>query len=363
MTSLICIVGGDPAGIAPQLIAESLAGIFSQAAFDKSKAPSFLYFSTAGKRHNEEIQRLCAKVSFPCWELFPCLPLGAQEREKLDAAKQGAFFLYDICSQRHPLSKMREQPYIEIAPGEPSQESGRLAFRALQEACNFAELYGIKAMVTAPLSKEWVIRSGEKDFCGHTEYLSKRFGCETLMLMHGKELSVIPLSGHIPLRRAPQVLKQNVKKTSLLYILKQVQNMDASYKERPWALCALNPHAGEGGLIGKEELWLRKWRRELCAYGLLVEGPLSADAIFMQDNLRKYRLVLGCYHDQVLIPFKALEAYRGINCTIGLPFLRTSPAHGTAYALALASSQSREKVDAQSMTAALDVAIQDCLAS
>jgi 4-hydroxythreonine-4-phosphate dehydrogenase len=170
-------------------------------------------------------------------------------------------------------------------------------------------------------------------FLGHTEFLSDYFGRPVLMLMHGKSLSVIPITVHVPLMEVSGALKRKMNDPDFLANLKIL----ARWKELEgrWALCGMNPHAGEDGLLGREELdFMREradhWRRE----GLPLDGPLASDGIFQQFHENRYRLVLAAYHDQGLIPFKALEGKQGVNCTVGLPFVRTSPDHGTAFDLA-----------------------------
>lgn len=170
-------------------------------------------------------------------------------------------------------------------------------------------------------------------FLGHTEFLSEYFGKPVLMLMHGKHLSVIPITVHVPLMQTASALKKKMHDPQFLANLKLLAGWEELGPR--WALCGLNPHAGEGGLLGSEELDFMAeradhWRRE----GLPVDGPLASDGIFQQFHEGRYRLVLAAYHDQGLIPFKALEGRNGVNCTVGLPFVRTSPDHGTAFDLA-----------------------------
>lgn len=310
----------------------------------KNSALVFVYFSTSSKDHQEKLQRLCQEQNF-FFERVETL----QNREALQKSialrdKKSGFVFYTpgfLSSHSFPLH-----------PGKPNSSSGHRAFFALQEACDFALRFGCSGMLSLPLSKEWVIRSGKTKFRGHTDYLAKRFRSKVLMLMHGRDLSVIPLTVHIPLAKAAPQLKKVIGKMPLTELLKQVRQLP-EYQRGNWALCGLNPHAGENGLIGSEEKFLKQFCQRLSHAGLFVDGPLAADALFSPLKRIKYRLILSCYHDQGLIPFKALEGAEGVNCTIGLPFLRTSPDHGPAFDLA-----GQKKADTRSMYRALELAVE-----
>ena len=221
----------------------------------------------------------------------------------------------------------------ETKAGSPSAESGRLALLALDLAIARARR-GTAGLLTAPLSKEWVARAGARDFAGHTGYLAEAFQRRVIMLMHGDDISVIPLTIHIPINAVSAALKTELLERDPIRLLLAVAGLPV-FRGQPWALLGLNPHAGEGGLLGTEEVdWLSHVAAGWQRMGLPVQGPIPADAAFLPDVRHEFRILLGCYHDQVLAPFKALAGHRGINCTIGLPFLRTSPDHGTAFGIA-----------------------------
>lgn len=221
-----------------------------------------------------------------------------------------------------------------VEPGRPSELSGSLSFRALKAACDWIEAHPCLGLVTGPLSKEHVSLSGHLDFTGHTGYLARRFRSRVVMLMHGRSFSVLPLTVHIPLREVSSQLGLAVEDPALTAQIQAIMNRPA-YRGQRVALCGLNPHSGEGGLLGTEEKdYLDQFAMRLREKGLDVDGPLSADGLFTEGVRKNYRLILSCYHDQGLIPFKALEGMNGVNATIGLPFLRTSPDHGTAFSLA-----------------------------
>ena len=349
--NIFVFTGGDPAGIAPEIIEKMFQSKLST--IKRTQETVLIYFSTDIDKHAQKIESICQEKEI----VFTKYEIQTRENFFLDLESSSicptGFLFCDItkwASATKEEKKLFRRVYRmpaedekntakssslskENSSGRPNEGSGNFAFRSLQIACDFVMRYGCNGMLTAPISKEWVIRSGQKNFCGHTGYLSRYFQQPTIMLMHGRDWSVIPLTEHIPLQKVPSRLKQKIRNPSLIHLLKKVKNLPEY--DFPWALCALNPHAGENGLIGKEEKdFLKSWVKQLNQEGLFVEGPISADALFVERNLKKYRLVLSCYHDQGLIPFKSLQGEDGVNCTIGLPFLRTSPDHGPSFDIA-----------------------------
>jgi len=217
----------------------------------------------------------------------------------------------------------------KIILGKPSVYSGKCAFNSLLSAINMQKQYG-GDIITLPLSKEWVIASGIKNFKGHTEVFAEKYNSKTFMLMYGKSLKVIPLTTHIPLNSVSKALA----KIKIVPLVKAIQK---SYllKSPRIGFCGLNPHAGENGKIGTEEKTIiLPFIKEMKEQGLNVEGPISADSLFIPEISKNYGLIFACYHDQGLIPFKSLEGKNGINVTLGLDFLRVSPDHGTAFDIA-----------------------------
>lgn len=212
--------------------------------------------------------------------------------------------------------------------GKPSKASGKMAYDSLLAAIDFQKEWG-GDLITLPLSKEWVQKSGVKGFRGHTEALAEAYKRPTFMMMSGERLNVIPLTTHVPLKDVVKELKQ--------FNWKELKNAitRSPYLHKPnIAYLGLNPHAGEGGKIGTEEMTLLKVGAKALRQGkLFVEGPLSADSAFL-PGAKPYDLYLACYHDQGLIPFKLLEGKKGVNITLGLDFTRVSPDHGTAFGIA-----------------------------
>lgn len=184
-------------------------------------------------------------------------------------------------------------------------------------------------LITLPLSKEWVRRAGISHFRGHTEALAEFYQTETFMMMTGPKWKVIPLTTHIPLKNVAKELSKFPWHSLSLALRKSKFSKKANL-----GVLGLNPHAGEGGKIGKEEFTILSQGMEILKKdGWKVEGPIPADSAFLPGS-KKYEILLACYHDQGLIPFKLLEGKKGVNLTLGLDFLRVSPDHGTAFDIA-----------------------------
>lgn len=223
---------------------------------------------------------------------------------------------------------------IEIVPGKASKETGKAALLSLQKACEELKEGLLDALVTAPIDKH-SIHSEEFPFKGHTEFLTQYFGAsESLMLLVGNSLRVGLVTEHVAVREiADLITRERVE--NKLKLLEHSLRHDFGISKPKIAILGLNPHAGDGGLIGTEEEQILKplvndWRNK----GKLVSGPFPADGFFASGQYTKFDGILAMYHDQGLIPFKTLAFENGVNFTAGLPVVRTSPDHGTAYAIA-----------------------------
>jgi 4-hydroxythreonine-4-phosphate dehydrogenase len=217
-------------------------------------------------------------------------------------------------------------------PGRPSPEGGiaQLAYvRALVDSAKRGE---VDALCTAPVSKEQISKSGVP-FRGHTELLAEAFGCDVLMLMDGPRLKVALATNHLPIAEVSAAL-QSARIAGQLQLLSRT--FTPLLRRRPRiAVCGLNPHAGEGGLLGREELdiiapAIARARGE----GVDCQGPFAADGLFGQASRKRFDVALAMFHDQGLVATKALDFERTVNVTLGLPVPRTSPDHGVAYSLA-----------------------------
>ncbi len=220
-----------------------------------------------------------------------------------------------------------------INPGQISEEAGDYAFRSLELATKDVLEGKIDVLVTAPLDKSTVNRA-DRPFRGHTEYLAEQAGSDHLMVLTCDELRVALVTGHVPLSEvAPLITKDRV--------LDRIKSFEASLKQdfgivKPRiAVLGLNPHAGDQGLLGKEDAeQILPAVQAASDEGIVVFGPYPGDGIFGSGEFRKFDGVLAMYHDQGLIPFKLMGFEDGVNFTAGLPFVRTSPDHGTAYSIA-----------------------------
>jgi 4-hydroxythreonine-4-phosphate dehydrogenase len=226
------------------------------------------------------------------------------------------------------------QEVIEIQMGQSNPEGGKAALLALQKAVEDLKAGRIEAIVTAPINKQ-NIQSDEFKFPGHTEFFTKAFDTkDSLMLLCSGSLRVGVVTGHVPLQEVPQLItKERVQYK--LNILERSLRQDFGIGKPRIAVLGLNPHAGEEGLLGTEELEvIIPVIQDIKQKGRLVFGPFPADGFFGSGAYQKFDGILAMYHDQGLIPFKTLAFEQGVNYTAGLPIVRTSPDHGTAYDIA-----------------------------
>ncbi|GAB2609835.1 4-hydroxythreonine-4-phosphate dehydrogenase PdxA [Belliella aquatica] len=236
----------------------------------------------------------------------------------------------------------------EVLPGVETQEAGKLALAALNHAIQDLKNNKIEALVTAPLNKN-NINSEELKFVGHTEYLTEAFGAtDSLMFLVAEDIRVGIVTGHIPLKDVAKKVNAESIKTKLNLMIKSLTDDFGITKPRI-AVLGLNPHAGEDGLLGDEEInVIQPVIKDFKDKGHLVFGPYPADGFFGMLHQKKFDGVLAMYHDQGLIPFKSLAFETGVNFTAGLPIIRTSPDHGTAYNIA-----GKNMADEGSMRAAI----------
>jgi len=220
---------------------------------------------------------------------------------------------------------------IKIEFGTSTKEAGELAYKALDHACNDLKSGNIQALVTAPLNKS-NIQSDEFNFSGHTEYLTSFFGAESaLMLMVFNGIRIGTVTGHLPLKNVASTITPELI-LSKLDILHHSLELDFNIRKPKIALLSINPHAGDDGVIGNEDNEVvMPAIRQAKEKGYLVYGPYPADGFFGSGTFKKFDATLAMYHDQGLVPFKILAFEGGVNFTAGLPIVRTSPAHGTAY--------------------------------
>jgi len=240
---------------------------------------------------------------------------------------------------------------LDIIPGKPTIEGYKAMAEYFQTAINLAKEGKVQGIVTAPISKEGLNKVGIL-YSGHTSWLAKEFNIsDYAMAFYGDKLIVSLVTIHIPLKEVPQSIT-----TEKIY---KVCNLSFRFlqklgKQNPKiALCGLNPHAGESGLLGDEEEKIIKKAVKICQKeGIPVSGPYPADSIFYWAYKGRFDLVVSLYHDQGLAPFKLLHFEDGVNVTLGLPIVRTSPCHGTAYDIA-----GKGVADPQSFISAIKLAL------
>lgn len=219
-------------------------------------------------------------------------------------------------------------------PGRVSAAAGRVAMKAVERGVDLCMEGTVAAMVTAPISKEAVRNAGWK-IPGHTEFIAERVEAPGYaMMMTAEDLRVVVLTTHVPLREVADLLDRALLEQKLDVVADALRE-DFGIEAPSVAVLGLNPHAGDGGVIGtEEESLMRPVLTERIEQGLAVEGPFAADAFFARGRYEHFDAILAPYHDQGLIPFKMLAEGRGVNVTVGLPLVRTSPDHGTAFDIA-----------------------------
>lgn len=223
---------------------------------------------------------------------------------------------------------------VRVELGKSTREAGESSFNALDAACIDLEQGLIDVLVTAPINKD-NIQSEHFSFPGHTEYLAQRFKTNNyVMLMVSDTMKMGVVTTHMPLSE----VSKNITKEAILSKLRIISHslqQDFSITKPRIAVFGLNPHAGDNGLLGNEEIdiilpAILQAKKE----GIIALGPYPADGFFGSNDYRKFDAILAMYHDQGLIPFKMASFEHGVNYTAGLPIIRTSPAHGTAYSIA-----------------------------
>lgn len=244
---------------------------------------------------------------------------------------------------------VKENSNVEL--GTPTEESTKMAIDSLESATEALLKGEIDVLVTAPINKDEMMKQGFKH-AGHTGYFEEKFNKKGLMFLVTEDLKVAVSTHHIPISKvAENISKEKIKKQ--IKMLQQTLIEDFSISKPKIAVLGLNPHAGDGGVIGNEEIEIiAPAIRELSDNGVLAFGPFPADSFFQPEKYKSFDAVLAMYHDQGLAPFKTIAYEEGVNYTAGLPFIRTSPDHGTAYDIA-----GKNVADEQSFTEAIFTAI------
>jgi 4-hydroxythreonine-4-phosphate dehydrogenase len=258
----------------------------------------------------------------------------------------------DAASSKHVNIVEVWRDEMDLHPGQCTELGGKYALRSLEAAVQDLATNAIDVLVTAPINKN-NIKSEAFPFNGHTEYLAHYANEDyPLMMLVHDGLRVATLTGHIPLSEVASCISKELILKKLSVFHKTLQN-DFGIHHPVIAVLGLNPHAGDKGTLGREELDIIIPAIERArSAGMLVSGPFGADGFFGSKSYQKVDGVLSMYHDQGLIPFKTIAFNEGVNFTAGLPIVRTSPDHGTAYELVGTNT-----ADAQSMRNAIYTAV------
>ncbi|MDR1417988.1 MAG: 4-hydroxythreonine-4-phosphate dehydrogenase PdxA [Endomicrobium sp.] len=283
----IAITLGDPAGIGYEIVCKAANSL--------------------------EIQRMCSLIIFGDKQIF-----------------EGLSKKY--IKNNHNIKFIATSNLGTVQKSAPTKKSGIIASAAINEAVNYCMNNKIKALVTAPVSKESFKLAGIA-YPGHTELLANLTNSKRIaMLMACNNLLGVMITRHIPISQVSKNLKtKNIVETVLLttkFIKKDKNNIKI-------ALCGLNPHAGDNSILGSEEkkIILPAYKK-LTQLGLNITPPLPADSAWLKTKMGQFDLICTMYHDQLMIPLKCIDASKIVNVTIGLPFIRTSPGHGTAFDIA-----------------------------
>jgi 4-hydroxythreonine-4-phosphate dehydrogenase len=321
----VALTAGDPVGVGPEIAAGLLARAGDRGAdiFLVGSAPHLLAAIGAAGAAPPPVLEAEAAVGGPMPARFPVI---------VDIPAPGP-----------------------VAPGGPSAASGAVSGGAIETAARMARGGRVEAIVTGPVSKE-ALRLAGYPWRGHTEMLADLFDApDCQMMMVSGAMRIVILTRDIPLRDVPAAVTQARLAAGIRVTAGALRSLWGI--ERPSiAVAALNPHAGDGGVTGMEEIdTIRPALEALRGEGIDARGPFPADTLFMDSRRRTFDAIVALYHDQGMIPFKIGGFDEGVNMTIGLPVLRTSVCHGTAYDIAGTGT-----AESGSLRTALDVAVECC---
>ncbi len=297
MTAPIALSCGEPAGIGPEIAARAWQELRGDCPFVWIGDPGHLPAGTPVARLDD--------------------PAGAQA----------------VCDAALPVLDL---PFPAPAtPGRPDPRNAAAVVAAIERGAELVRSGAAAALCTAPIHKKALIDGAGFAFPGHTEFLAALAGVERpVMMLVSPLLRVVPATIHVALAEVPQVLTPALLRATIEITARGLRRHFGIAQPRI-AVAGLNPHAGEGGAMGREEIdWIAPLLAEMRAEGHEISGPLPADTMFHPRARAGFDVAVAMYHDQALIPIKTLDFDRGVNVTLGLPFIRTSPDHGTALDIA-----------------------------
>ncbi|HSG56482.1 MAG TPA: 4-hydroxythreonine-4-phosphate dehydrogenase PdxA [Paracoccaceae bacterium] len=314
MTAPIALSCGEPAGIGPEIAAAAWAAL-------KGSLP---FFWIGDPRH---------------------LPQGTPIGIIRDPSEA-------VATSHDALPVLPQAFAAQAQPGRPDPANAQGVIDAIARGVELVQSGAASAICTAPIHKKALKDGAGFAYPGHTEYLAALAGVDRVVMMLACDaLRVVPVTIHIPLAEVPQALTASLL-TDTILITHAALRRDFGLDNPRLAVAGLNPHAGEGGAMGQEEIeMITPVLEALRAEGLDIAGPMSADTMFHAGARARYDAAICMYHDQALIPIKTLDFAGGVNVTLGLPFIRTSPDHGTAFDIA-----GRGLADPSSLIAALKMA-------
>ncbi len=256
------------------------------------------------------------------------LPPGTPVARIDDASQAAAAFASALPVLPHPFGP-------PVTPGRPQSAHAQPVIDVIARAVDLAQSGAAAAVCTCPIHKAALIDGAGFAYPGHTEYLASLAGvAHVVMMLASDALRVVPVTIHIPLQEVPKALTDALLETTLR-ITHAALIRDFGLARPRLAVAGLNPHAGEGGKMGTEDdALIAPVIARLAGEGLMVTGPHPADTLFHTAARARYDAAVAMYHDQALIPIKTLDFDLGVNVTLGLPFIRTSPDHGTAFDIA-----------------------------
>ena len=298
--SVIALTSGEPSGVGLELAFK---------AWQKLKG-SHPFFLIADRGHINSLEQSCPVIEIQ--------------------SPENCLAVFD-----HALPFLHYQFPTSSMPGHYNPENAPGVVGSIETSVQFALDKRIAGICTNPITKEVFNHAGKKSYSGHTEFIAHLCGedCPVMMLT-GRKLRVVPLTRHIPLRSVHQGISKKLLRQTLEISLQSLRK-DFGLQHPRIAVSGLNPHAGEGGLLGLEEKEIiEPVIRDFQIKGENVQGPFSADTMFHKKFRKTYDLAVSMYHDQALIPVKTLDFYKSVNVTLGLPIVRTSPDHGTALDMA-----------------------------
>ena len=303
---IVAVTMGDPAGVGPEVVLKALA--------------------------HPAVRKACRPLVLGDWEVLNRTRHGKPRYPKLALWKMGKpISEYAAAIPVHGLSFLSAQ---QSRPGHPSKACGEAAYRYIKAATELVLARVADAMATAPISKRILQLAGHR-YPGHTELLAELTHAEEVrMMLMGKGLRVVLVTVHLPLVRvAPHLTRRRIRIT--LELTHQSLRKYFAISRPRLAVAAFNPHAGEEGIFGHEEKKIiLPAVKEAKRRGIQALGPFPADSLFYQAARGDYDAVICMYHDQGLIPLKLLHFFGGVQLTLGLPIIRTSVDHGTAYDIA-----------------------------